>query len=134
MRKLLLLAIVIINFSILPSFGADSVIIDRITQSEAEELDLTIPEEVPPGFHSVEIEVYDDKKTVVKKEIPFCNNLDGEIHWDNLCPDVLEANERDKLDKIKIPSELKPYDPLSDSQKTKDLRATRLGDSRMRAI
>ena len=126
MRKLLLLAIVIINFSILPSFGADSVIVDRITQSEAEELDLTIPEEVPPGFHSIEIEVYDDKKTVSKKEIPFCKNLDGEIHWDNLCPDVLEANERDKLDKIKIPSELKPYDPLSDSQKTKDLHIAAL--------
>ena len=57
MRKLILLAIILINFSVLPSFGAENVIIDRITQSEAEELDLTIPDDVPPGFHSIEIEV-----------------------------------------------------------------------------
>ena len=109
MRKLVLLAIILINFSVLPSLGADNVIIDRITQKEAEELDLTIPEDVPAGFHSIEIEVYDDAGTVSKKEIPFCKNLDGEIHWDNLCPDVLEAKEIAKLDLVKDPEQLKPY-------------------------
>ena len=126
MRKLLLLAIIVINFSVLPSFGADNVIIDRITQSEAEELDLTIPDDVPAGFHSIEIEVYDDRGTVTKKEIPFCKNLDGEIHWDNLCPDVLEANAQAKLDKIKVPSALKEYDPLSDTEKSRDLQIAAL--------
>jgi hypothetical protein len=126
MRKLILLAIVLINFSILPSFGADNVIIDRITQSEAEELDLTIPDEVPAGFHAIEIEVYDDAGTVSKKEIPFCKNLDGEIHWDNLCPDVLEAKEIAKLDLVKDPDQLKPYSPLSDTEKTKDLQIAAL--------
>jgi len=126
MRKLILLAIILINFSVLPSFGADNVIIDRITQKEAEELDLTIPEDVPAGFHSIEIEVYDDRGTVSKKEIPFCKNLDGEIHWDNLCPDVLEAKEIAKLDLVKDPAQLKPYSPLSDKEKTKDLQIAAL--------
>lgn len=126
MRKLVLLAIILINFSVLPGFGADNVIIDRITQKEAEELDLTIPEDVPAGFHSIEIEVYDDAGTVSKKEIPFCKNLDGEIHWDNLCPDVLEAKEIAKLDLVKDPEELKPYSPLSDKEKTKDLQIAAL--------
>jgi len=126
MRKLVLLAIILINFSVLPSFGADNVIIDRITQKEAEELDLTIPEDVPAGFHSIEIEVYDDAGTVSKKEIPFCKNLDGEIHWDNLCPDVLEAKEITKLDLVKDPEQLKPYSPLSDKEKTKDLQIAAL--------
>jgi len=126
MRKLILVAIVLINFSILPSFGADNVIIDRITQSEAEELDLVIPDDVPAGFHSIEIEVYDDAGTVSKKEIPFCKNLDGEIHWDNLCPDVLEAKEIAKLDLVKDPEQLKPYSPLSDKEKTKDLQIAAL--------
>jgi hypothetical protein len=126
MRKIILLAIILINFSILPTFGADDVIIDRITQSEAEQLDLTIPENVPPGFHSIEIEVYDDHGTVVKKEVPFCKNLDGEVHWDNLCPDVLEAQANKKLDAIKTPVALKPYEPLSDTQKTKDLQIAAL--------
>jgi hypothetical protein len=126
MRKLILLAIVLMNFSILPSFGADNVIIDRITQSEAEELDLTIPDEVPAGFHAIEVEVYDDAGTVSKKEIPFCKNLDGEIHWDNICPDVLEAKEIAKLDLVKDPDQLKPYSPLSDTEKTKDLQIAAL--------
>jgi hypothetical protein len=126
MRKLVLLAIILINFSVLPGFGADNVIIDRITQKEAEELDLTIPEDVPAGFHSIEIEVYDDAGTVSKKEIPFCKNLDGEIHWDNLCPDVLEAKEIAKLDLVKDPEQLKPYSPLSDKEKTKDLQIAAL--------
>jgi hypothetical protein len=126
MRKLLLLAIILINFSVLPTFGADNVIIDRITQKEAEELDLTIPDDVPPGFHSIEIEVYDDGGTVSKKEIPFCKNLDGEIHWDNLCPDVLEAKAIAKLDLVKDPEQLKPYSPLSDTEKTKDLQIAAL--------
>ena len=126
MRKLILLAIVLMNFSILPSFAADNVIIDRITQSEAEELDLTIPDEVPAGFHAIEVEVYDDAGTVSKKEIPFCKNLDGEIHWDNICPDVLEAKEIAKLDLVKDPGQLKPYSPLSDTEKTKDLQIAAL--------
>lgn len=126
MRKLLLLALIVINFSVLPSFGADNVIIDRITQSEAEELDLTIPDDVPAGFHAIEIEVYDDAGTVSKKEIPFCKNLDGEIHWDNVCPDVLEANNAEALDLVKTPAGLKPYSPLSDPEKTKDLQVAAL--------
>ena len=126
MRKLLLLAIILINFSVLPSFGADNVIIDRMTQKEAEELDLTIPDDVPPGFHSIEIEVYDDGGTVSKKEIPFCKNLDGEIHWDNLCPDVLEAKAQAKLDLVKVPTGLKKYDPMSDTEKTRDLQIAAL--------
>ena len=64
MRKLLLATILLINFSIFPSIAAEKVIIDRITTSEAEELDLTIPDEVPPGFHFIEIEVYDDAGSV----------------------------------------------------------------------
>jgi len=126
MKKFFLLILIIINFSVLPSFGADDVIIDRITQHEAEQLDLTIPDNVPAGFHSIIIEVYDDKGTVSKKEVPFCKNLAGEIHWDNNCPDVLEAQANSAIDKVKIPSELKPYSPLSDSKKTKDLQIAAL--------
>ena len=126
MRKLVLVALLLLNFSILPFSFADPVIIDRITQSEAEELDLTIPDEVPPGFHSLEIEVYDDAGTVSKKEIPFCKNLDGEIRWDNICPDVLEAERIEEIDAIKDPAELTPYSPLSDKEKTRDLQLAAL--------
>ena len=62
MRKILLLAIILLNFLVLPSSVAveKNVVIDRLTQSEAEDLDIEIPDSVPPGFHSITIEVYDD--------------------------------------------------------------------------
>jgi len=68
MRKILLLAIIFLNFSVLPGFAAEQkVVIDRLTQSEAEDLDIEIPDSVPPGFHSITIEVYDDNGTVSEK-------------------------------------------------------------------
>jgi hypothetical protein len=71
MKKILLLAIILLNFLVLPSSVAveKNVVIDRLTQSEAEDLDIEIPDSVPPGFHSITIEVYDDNGTVSEKEI-----------------------------------------------------------------
>ena len=90
MRKILLLILLFLNLSVLPSWSADEVIIDRISAAEAEELDIEIPFDVPPGFHSVEIEVYDESGTLSTQEIVFCKNLSGEVRWDNKCPDVTE--------------------------------------------
>jgi hypothetical protein len=48
MRKLLLLTLIFLNFSVLPADAAEKkVVIDRLTQSEAEDLDIEIPDEVP---------------------------------------------------------------------------------------
>ena len=52
MRKFLLLTLIFLNFSVLPADAAEKkVVIDRLTQSEAEDLDIEIPDDVPPGFH-----------------------------------------------------------------------------------
>ena len=81
MRKILLLAIILLNFLVLPSSVAveKNVVIDRLTQSEAEDLDIEIPDSVPPGFHSITIEVYDDNGTVSEKEIEFCKDEKGVV-------------------------------------------------------
>jgi uncharacterized membrane protein len=72
-RKLSLALLLFINFAVLPqSFGEEKVIIDRISEKEAEDLNIEIPEDVPPGFHIVTIEVYDDNGTVSEKTIEFC--------------------------------------------------------------
>lgn len=65
---------------------ADEVIIDRLSQSEAEALNLDIPDDVPPGFHVVEVEISDDSGIVETKELAFCKNEDGSISWANSCP------------------------------------------------
>jgi hypothetical protein len=125
MRKILLLAIIFLNFSVLPGFAAEQkVVIDRLTQSEAEDLDIEIPDDVPPGFHSITIEVYDDNGTVSQKEIEFCKDEEGVVQWDNKCPnlDLTEPVEKEGPIEVKaIELGLKPYDPLQDTETTKGL-------------
>ena len=125
MRKLLLLAIILLNFSVLPGSAAEQkVVIDRLTQSEAEDLDIEIPDDVPPGFHSITIEVYDDNGTVSQKEIEFCKDEEGVVQWDNKCPNLDLTEPVEKEDPIEVKAielGLKPYDPLQDSETTKGL-------------
>ena len=124
MRKAL--ALVFINFlvllSISPAFGADEVILDRLTKSQAEELNIVIPNKTPPGFHSITIEVYDDNGVVKDKEIPFCKGLRGQINWDNQCPDVVALASLEDLLKIKVREDLPPYAPAQEPDKSSDLQ------------
>lgn len=126
MRKLLLLAIIFLNFSTLPGIAAEQkVVIDRLSQSEAEDLDIVIPDDVPPGFHSITIEVYDDKGTVSQKEIEFCKDENDVVQWDNKCPNLKLDEEPAPVDQEPIEEVkrgLKPYDPLKDSETTKGLQ------------
>jgi len=123
MRKLLLLILIALNFSILPADAVEKkVVIDRLTQSEAEDLDIEIPDEVPPGFHSITIEVYDDNGTVSQKEIEFCKDEKGVVQWDNKCPNLNLDEERVDPEPVKaIKVGLQPYDPLGDPETTKGL-------------
>jgi hypothetical protein len=126
MKKILLLTIFLLNLSILPSFADEQkVVIDRLTQSEAEDLNIEIPDDVPQGFHSITIEVYDDNGTVSQKEIQFCKDENGVVQWDNKCPNLKLDEEGDvvvpePLEETK--SELQPYNPLKDSDTTKGLQ------------
>jgi hypothetical protein len=125
MRKLFLLTLIFLNFSILPTQAAEkTVVIDRLTQSEAEDLDIEIPDDVPPGFHSITIEVYDDNGTVSQKEIEFCKDEKGVVQWDNKCPNLNLDEEPAPVDPepVKaIKTGLQPYDPLGDPETTKGL-------------
>jgi hypothetical protein len=126
MKKILLLTIIFLNLSVLPSFAAEQkVVIDRLTQSEAEDLDIQIPDDVPPGYHSITIEVYDDNGTVSQKDIEFCKDENGVVQWDNNCPNLKVDEEGDFIEPApveEVNSGLKPYDPLKDSNTTKGLQ------------
>ena len=125
MKKLLLLTLIFLNFSILPADAVEKkVVIDRLTQAEAEDLDIEIPDEVPPGFHSITIEVYDDNGTVSEKEIEFCKDENGVVQWDNKCPNLNLEEEPAPIDPEPVKAikvGLQPYDPLSDPETTKGL-------------
>jgi hypothetical protein len=109
-KKILLTLVFLTQLSIMPSWSAENVLIDRVTQSEAEELDIQIPEDTAPGFHEVRIEVSDDAGIVSEKTLFFCKNLAGEIKWDNDCPDLATVviNENG----------FASYDPASEPGKT----------------
>jgi hypothetical protein len=125
MKKILLLAIIFLNLSVLPGFSAEQkVVIDRLTQSEAEDLEIEIPDEVPPGFHSITIEVYDENGTVSQKDIEFCKDEKGVVQWDNKCPNLKVDKEGDPVVPApvkEVKTGLQPYDPLSDPETTKGL-------------
>jgi hypothetical protein len=125
MKKLLLLVLIFLNFAVLPADAVEKkVVIDRLTQSEAEDLDIEIPDDVPPGYHSITIEVYDDNGTVTEKEIEFCKDENGVVQWDNKCPNLNLDDEPAPIDPEPVKAikvGLQPYDPLSDPETTKGL-------------
>lgn len=126
MKKLSVLLLLLLNFLVLPSaFGKDEVVIDRLTSAEAEDLNIEIPDEVPPGFHSVTIEVYDDNGTVSKKILDFCKDEKGIVQWDNKCPNLDETAPVATEDPIQVKAiklGLKLYDPLKDTKTTHGLQ------------
>ena len=125
MKKFAVLALLLLNFLVLPSAQAkQEVVIDRITKAEAEDLNIEIPDDVPPGHHSITIEVYDDNGTVSQKEIPFCKDEKGVVQWDDKCPN-LKADQPTKVVPVpvkEITTGLQPYDPLGDPKTTKGLQ------------
>ena len=128
MKKLFLIVIFLMQITILPIWGADNVVIDRATQSEAEQLDIQIPDETPAGFHQILIEVSDDAGIVSEKTLFFCKNLQGDVKWDNICPDLkqpaspsAEPVPAEVSDTLAIAS-LPPYIPSDNPKETQSLQ------------
>jgi hypothetical protein len=121
-RKLLLAVLFILQLSILPSWGADTVLVDRLTSAEAEELNIEIPADVPPGYHEVVIEVSDDNGVVDKKVLTFCKDIDGTIDWTSNCPSLVRIFSESELIPLTQRAELPAYDPAQEPEKSSDLQ------------
>ncbi len=124
MRKLLLASLFILQLSTLPSWGADTVLIDRVTSAEAEQLDIELPNDVPPGYHEVVIEVSDETGVVEQKVLTFCKDLDGNIDWASNCPNLARIYSEEELASLTQRAELPSYDPAQEPEKSKDLAVT----------
>jgi hypothetical protein len=124
MRKLLLATLFILQLSILPSWGAETVLIEKLSSTEAEELNIEIPADVPPGYHEVVIEISDDAGIVDKKVLTFCKDIDGRIDWASNCPDLVRIYSEEELSAFSQRAELPAYDPAQEPEKTKDLAVT----------
>lgn len=118
MKRLFLLSIVLtINLIISPLvFAQEVIIVDKITNQQAEELNIEIPAEVPPGFHTVKIEVLDKTGAVSEKNIEFCKDTTGVVDWENNCPNLDYKDPAESTEKI-----VSAYNPMSDKEATKGL-------------
>jgi len=124
MRKLLLATLFFVQLTMLPSWGAETVLIDKLTSAEAEKLDIEIPGDVPPGYHEVVIEIYDDGGTLDQKVLTFCKDIDGTIDWASNCPELVRLYTEPELVPITQRAELPSYDPAQEPEKSSDLQVT----------
>jgi hypothetical protein len=78
-----------------------------------------LPEDLPPGYHEVGIDVIDpDTQNVTRENVSFCKDNKGEIHWDNICPDLDIIVDPATLEKIDNVEDLPVYDPAKEAEKT----------------
>jgi len=117
-KKLLLLALVVLNFSVVPAF-ADDQVADITTTGPTADVVIDLPADLPPGYHTAVAAVTDpDTKQVTNEEIRFCKDKKDEIHWDNQCPDLNIVVDPATLEEVKDVASLPVYDPASEPQKS----------------
>lgn len=119
-RKIVLGVFIFLIFAPLANAeeNTDQVLFQTITQAEADELDIKIPESEAPGFKSLEVEISGMGKESEFKKILFCKSFDGVIHWNNICPDLTAEGAQTALEAAKTRDELPVYDPLSNPKQT----------------
>lgn len=119
-RKFVLGLFLLLNLLFLatPSHAADELSYQTITESQAQELDIDIPPDTPPGYKSLEVKISGMDASTQFKRILFCKDQKGIIHWDNICPDLIGFASQSDLESAKTRSDLPEYDPLSNPDKT----------------
>ena len=121
MKRIFITVLMITSLIWIPRASAeDTVILDRATQEEAEILDIQIPEDTPAGYHEAVIEVTDENGQTTSKILAFCKTGEGEIRWDNECPDVAPLLSAEELSAIESRDDLPPYSPTQEPEETVD--------------
>ena len=89
--------------------------------STQEELSLLIPDNLDPGFQSISVSVIGADSKANEKVFYFCKTLNGNINWDNKCPDATVMVSQATLNSITLRTKLPSYNPRSEPKKTTDL-------------
>ena len=122
LRNKLLVSLILIFTIATPALAFaenNRVILDQLLTGDTPQLnaeDIKIPDDLKPGYHELKVEVLDDAGVVSSKTALFCKSIDGELHFDNNCPDLLITNQK----KV-FRTAYKPYDPNSDPVGTASL-------------
>ena len=92
-------------------------ILDTLSLEEVKDLNVIVPNDTDIGFNVMTIQVYNDQGVQNERHVYFCKDLDGSIHWDNLCPDLDPIVTKDELKPATDVTRLPDYDPAQDSKK-----------------
>ncbi len=107
-----------LNLSTFSAF-ADDQVADTTATDTSQDVAIDLPEDLPAGFHTVTTEVTDpDTGEVTTEDINFCKDNTGEIHWDNICPDLEVVADPTTLENITDVKALPAYSPASEPTKT----------------
>ena len=117
MKRFLLLFLVVVNLSVLPSF-ADDQIAEITADSTSSDVLVDLPKDLEPGYHQVDVEVTDpDTGEASIETINFCKDKTGEISWENICPELDIVVDPATLETIENVEDLPTYNPESEPEK-----------------
>jgi hypothetical protein len=106
---------VICNLLVFPASAADRIIVDQIAKSDAENLELQIPEDTPPGPGQVTIEITNaDGSVAGTGYADFCKDLDGVINWNSPCSNITPIASLTELEAVVNRENLPNYDPAQE--------------------
>lgn len=98
-----------------PAMAADRIIVDQIAKNDAEDLELQIPQDTPPGLGKVTIEITNaDGSIAGTGYADFCKDLDGVINWNSPCTEIAPIARLDQLEAINKRDQLPKYDPAQE--------------------
>jgi len=124
MKKLLLIPIIFLTFIPLSAASAETqgnnpkLLLEALTEDEIKDLNIVVPSDTDPGFHVLTIQVYNEVGVQSERFVYFCKNLAGQVHWDNLCPDLEPIATKAELEKINDFESLPKYYPAQESRKS----------------
>ena len=118
MKKLVILVLLLLNFGVAMTFADERIIVDRIANKEAEQLELQIPDETNPGPGKVTIEIINPDGSIEGTAYAdFCKDLDGKINWNQPCTEFDEIYSLNKLNLILNREQLPGYEPAQEPDK-----------------
>lgn len=118
MRKLLLLVVALLHFSLMPSM-ADDQVADLVANESSIDVLIDLPPDLPAGYHSTVVQVTDpETQEVTDEELNFCKDKSGEIRWDNICPDLDIVVDPETLENVTDVESLPVYNPVTEPEKT----------------
>lgn len=121
-RRLILLLVILLNFSMVPAYSANTVSDTTIT-GDGQRIGVEIPADLQPGYHSVAVESTDPVSGEVSVEyLSFCKDLEGAIHWEGSCGVITPLAPQKLLEKTKERRQLPAFDPISQPKKTLEVQ------------